>query len=458
MRSLRRIMGQMGRLALVLMVLGGTLLLGIVLSPWVRWLSSAEEPPSVSRATTLSEEATRVLLTGNLSEARQQLEEALALDPRHAQALLLKACLALEAADAQTVKAALEQLRAVAPERLEPQFLDRVLEQRPPFATVGWRHAFLRAWTELGHPSFVDSPLLPDIDAATQVFVPADAWKHASSDAVRLALVLSLPKLSESEESARWLMAQVPTLEDEALVQAAAAALLPARLTPSLRDEVRAVICRRLTRLVEASPQIMQPSLVLLWAESADEAAFSAQELEELEAIAALPRWKATSFLQTFLEAQRHLKQAGIPYPAMSAYHVASWSNTHGATYLLAKRAEATRRQLLPGARHRLGRVLWNIGARLSEQSSVLEHLVGLQFMEQGAADMRDEGERLRIVQRLEAAKALRNAADTAALERWPLPSLWEEVAEARARDEWAHRREFAAPLAKPDGGHRQSP
>jgi hypothetical protein len=456
MRSLRQIMGRMGWLVLVLGVLGGTLLLGIVLSPWVRCPSAAEQPPPASRATTLSEEATRVLLTGNLPEARQRLEEALALDPRHAQALLLKACLALEAADTQTLKAALEQLRVLAPERLEPQLLDRMLEQRPPFAMVGWRHAFLRAWTELGHPSFVDSPLLPDIDAATQVFVPADAWKHASSDAARLTLVLGMEELSE--ETARWLMAQVPTLEDEALVQAVAVALLPARLTPSLRDEARAVVRHRLIRLVEASPQVMQPRLVLLWAESPEEDAFSAQEMEELEAIAALPRWKSTAFSQTFLEAHRHLKQAGIPYPAMSAYHVASWSNTHGATYLLAKRAEATRRQLLPSSRHRLGRVLWSIGARLSEQSTVLEHLIGLQFMEQGAADLGDEGERLRIVKLLEAAKALRNAADTAALERWPLPSLWEEVAEARARDEWAHRREFAAPLAEPDGGHLQSP
>jgi hypothetical protein len=77
-----------------------------------------------------------------------------------------------------------------------------------------------------------------------------------------------------------------------------------------------------------------------------------------------------------------------------------------------------------------------------------MEHLVGLQLMEQGAADLGNEEERERVARLLEAARALRNASDTAALERWPLPSLWEEVAEARARDEWAHRREFANPLA----------
>jgi predicted Zn-dependent protease len=117
MRSLRQIMGRMGRLVLLLGVLGGTLLLGIVLSPWRRWSSAVEQPPPTSRPTALTEEATRALLTGNLPEARQRLEEALAQDPRHAPALLLKACLALEAADTQTAKTALEQLRDLAPER-----------------------------------------------------------------------------------------------------------------------------------------------------------------------------------------------------------------------------------------------------------------------------------------------------------------------------------------------------
>jgi hypothetical protein len=50
-------------------------------------------------------------------------------------------------------------------------------------------------------------------------------------------------------------------------------------------------------------------------------------------------------------------------------------------------------------------------------------------------------------------ASAMFTAADQAALERWPLPSLWEEVAEASARGEWDHIREFAGLLDGPDGG-----
>jgi hypothetical protein len=333
-----------------------------------------------------------------------------------------------------------------------------MMQHRAQFPEAGWRQAFLQAWGELGRPSFVDSPWLPEFDPAAQGFIPLEAWMHApsDSDAIRLALVLGSPALSE--ESARWLIAQVPALEDAALVQATAVALLPAELPATLRDEARTVVRRRLIRLVEDSPQVMQPRMVLLWAEAPDESAFSYEEIERLEPIAALPQWKVTSFWQTFLEARRHLKDAGISYPSMRAYQVALWSNTHGATYLLAKRAEVTRRQFLPGARHRLGRILWNIGSRLSEQSTVMEHLLGLQLMEQGAADLGNKGEGERVSRLLEAARALRNASDTAALDRWPLPSLWEEVAEARARDEWAHHREFTHPLGRSDGGSFPSP
>jgi hypothetical protein len=456
MRSLRQHLGRMGRLALMLGVLGGVLLLGAVLSPWTWRPSAVEPPPPPSNPSAPTQEAQHALLAGDLPRARQQLEEALAQDPRSAPALLLQACLALEAADTQAVKTVLEHLSRLAPERLEPQLIHRLMESRTRFPPMGWRQAFLQAWTELGHPSFVESSWLPEFDPAAQGFAPADAWKHAPSDAARLTLVLGLPTLTE--ESALWLMAQVPLLEDAALVQATAAALLPAELQTPLHDEARAVVRRRLIRHVETSPQVMQPRLMLLWAEAPEESAFSPEELERLEAIAALSRWKATSFWQTYLEARRNLKETGLVHPSRVAYQVALWSNTHGAAYLLAKRAEVTRRQLMPGARHRLGRILWNIGSRLSEQSTAMEHLVGLQLMEQGAADLGNEAERERVARLLEAAGALRSASDTAALERWPLPSLWEEVAEARARDEWAHRREFAAPLALPDAPPLESP
>ncbi len=443
MHALRQMMIWMGWLALGLGVLTGVLLLGAILAPGA-WRPAPAEPPSpVSSASALIDEASRALLAGNLSQAQQRLEEALKHEPAYAPALLLRACLALEAGDTQAAKTALEQLREVAPERMEAQLLQRLLEHHSQLPTEGWRQSFLRAWTELGRPSFGESPLLPELDACTQGLLPNDTWEHASSTPLRLALVLTLPKLSEP--GARWLIAQVPSLEDETLALAASAALLSAELPPTLHLKARAVVRDRMSRLMEASPQAMQPRLVRWWAETSEESAFNEQEWRELEALAMSPRWRGTSFSQTFQGARTQLQQAGVPYPGMAAYCVALWSNTHGATYLLAKRAEVTRKQLLPGSRQPLGRILWKVGSRLSEQSTVLERLVGLQLMKQGAMDMGDEVESQRVGPVLEAAKALRNASDTAALEHWPLPSLWEEVAEAAARDEWAHRREFAS-------------
>jgi hypothetical protein len=262
-----------------------------------------------------------------------------------------------------------------------------------------------------------------------------------------LVLVLARPTLPE--KSARWLVAQLPALEDAALVQAASVALLQAELPPALHAEARAVVRSRLTRLVDAFPGVMQPRVVLLWAEASEEGALSEQELEALEAIAALPTWKSTSFTQTFLEARMNLKEAGLTNPGVGAFEAALWSNTYLAPYLLVKRAESTRSQLLPGARHRLGRILWNIGSRLSQQSTVLERMTGLQLMWAGAKDMGDDIERERVGGVMSEASAMFNAAAQAALERWPLPALWEEVAEARARGEWDHLREFAG---LPDG------
>jgi hypothetical protein len=299
----------------------------------------------------------------------------------------------------------------------------------------------------------LDSPLLlPEVELPkTRDLIPMDAWERAASTPVRLALVLARPTLPE--KSARWLVEQLPALEDAALVQAASVALLQAELPPALHAEARAVVRRRLTRLVEASPGVMQPHLLLLWAEAPEWEALSEQELGALEAIAALPTWKTTSFTRTFLEARTNLKEAGISNPGVGAFGVALWSNTHWAPYLLARRAESTRSQLLPGARHRLGRILWNIGSRLSQQSTILERMTGLQLMRAGATDMGDDMERERVGSVMSEASAMFTAADQAALERWPLPSLWEEVAEASARGEWDHIREFAGLLDGPDGG-----
>jgi hypothetical protein len=379
---------------------------------------------------------------GDRPQARRHLREALAYDPHYAPALLFEACLAMEAGDTLAAEVLLGRLHAAVPERPEPQLLQRMLAHRADASAASWRQDFLRAWEELNRPSFADSPLLPELTSRELSFIPPEAWARATSTQARLTQVLAMPTLSE--ERARWLVSQLPALDDAALIQAAAVKLLTKALPPSGRGEALAVVRQRLARLAEDSPGVLQPRLLLLWAEAPEWGTFSQAEMEALEAIAALPTWKNTSLTHTFLEAREHLKAAGVSYPGVRAFSLATASNNTWGVILLGQRAEVTRGQLLPGSRQRLGRMLWNIGSRLRQDSAVLVSNVGLQLMEEGARDMEDEAESERVAKALKEALATVAAAEQAALERWPLPSLWEEVAEARARDEWAHVRELA--------------
>lgn len=434
----------MGRILLALGVLGGVLVLGALLSPRVWLPAPVELPPPTPRPMLLTESAGQAVVVGDVALARKLIDEAVAEDPNHAPALVLQACMDLEAGDFQAAQAALIRLKAAAPESLEAELLQRLLEHRKRAPEMGWRQAFLRAWTELDRPSFLDSPLLlPRVELPeVRDYMPARAEERSTSTPVRLALVLARPAIPQ--ENARWLVEHLPALEEPAWVLATSVALLPKELPPALHAEARTLIRKQLTQRVEDSPRVMQPRLLLLWAEAPEWAAFSEQELTALEAIAALPAWSDTSLFQIFLEARARLKEAGIPHPGIGAFEVALWSNTHWSAYLLLRRAESTRNQLLSGARHRLGRILWKIGSRVSQQPTHLERMLGLQLMEAGATDMEDDAERERAAHARKEAIAIFHAADQADLERWPLPSLWDEVAEARARDEWSHVREFA--------------
>jgi hypothetical protein len=200
------------------------------------------------------------------------------------------------------------------------------------------------------------------------------------------------------------------------------------------------------------APDLLQPRLLLLLAQAPDWGGFSQQELESLEAITSRSTWQRSSplFLETFLQAREHLKEARHPSPGVSAFTVARISANRWGLLVISQRAEKTRFQLLPNSRHRLGRVVWNLGSYLSHQSALVESNFGLQFMAEGAADMGDEQEEQRLEQVLEEALDLQRASAQAAPERWPLPSLWEEVLEARARDEWAYVRESTAGAPQP--------
>jgi hypothetical protein len=240
-----------------------------------------------------------------------------------------------------------------------------------------------------------------------------------------------------SEEKARWLLQQLPTLDEPALLAAVSDTLSHhTALPPAFRQEATPALRQRLARLVETHPHSMQPRLLLLLVGTEAHTPFSARELEELDALSTLPSWRDTSYTRTFQEARRHLRELGVHTPTERALLVAGRSTGSSSALLLLRRAEATSKQLSEDERRWMGRMLWRIGSHLSESSSYLEHTVGLLLMESGAEDLNDRCGESEASARQDELSASVLASYKAALDRWPLPSLQAEMEEARARHE----------------------
>lgn len=421
---------------LTLLLLVGLSLAGVT---GYRWLA----PPS-SEAVRHTRLAALALASGNLVEAKQRADSALEEAPRHAPALLVRACLALEEANAAEAQEALRRLDAVTPGRMETRLLELLLAHRQRTPATGWRQSFLDAWAEMGRPDFKDSPLLPVAEDTYEMpRIGVESWRGAPSAPARLVLSLASPTLTE--EQSRWLLEQLPTIEDPVLLLAASRKLQDALPATARRDAAH-VPRHRLEASVEASPRSMQPRLRLLLADTDTDSVFGAEDLEALEVLSTLPVWKETSLHPTFVETRERLKQAGILHPGERAFSVVMLSTSDRGLHVLSQRAAATRSQLTPGSRQRLGRILWNIGSRVAEQPTVPERVTGLQMMMRGAEDMQDEEKQRHIGHRLDKVHAALAALRAAALERWPLPSLREEVLEESARDELGTLKAFDGP------------
>ncbi len=358
------------------------------------------------------------------------------------QALLVRACQALEENQWDEAHEAIAQLGTLSPSRPEPLLLQRLLEQRRGLLAPGWGEAFLNAWAELGRPDLSDSPLLPPTPSA-QADVSMhieEAWRHAAEEE---RVTLALATLSLSEEQTRWLVQHAATWEDAALL----AALLDPRRRPmypaALRSEAQAALLQRLKHLTRRSPDAMLLRLTLLLSGTEGEAPFDARELEALEAIATLKRWRESSFFQTFAEARQHLRTAGVPQATARAFGVAEQTVGTGVALLLRKRAERSWDGLGWNEQRRLGRALWHIGQRMAEASSLLEHSVGTLLMELGAERMEQACDQSQAVDRDEAVREGLRASLKAHVERWPLPSLAEDLESSRARDELRWLRAF---------------
>jgi hypothetical protein len=359
-----------------------------------------------------------------------------------AQALLVHACQVLEAGRWDEAQQAISQLGTLVPGRPEPLLLQKLLEKRRGLLAPGWGNAFLEAWAELGRPDLSGSPLLPPAPSAQAdaSMLIDQAWRHASAEE-RVPLVLAA--LSVSEEQTRWLVRYAATLEDTALL----VALLDPRRQPlypeALRAEVQAVLLQRLKHLTQDSADTMVPHLAALLSGSDGEAPFDAREMEALEAIATLERWRESSFFQTFSQSRQQLLEAGVPEAATRAFGVAEQTVGIGVALMLRKRAERSWAGLSWDEQRRLGRVLWRVGQRMAGASSLLEHSVGTLLMELGAEHMEQTCDQSQALAQDETVREGLRASLKVNIERWPLPSLWEDLETSRARDELRWLRAF---------------
>lgn len=400
----------------------------------------AHAPPS-PEAVRHTQRAAVAVAARDFSAAKVELAATRSLSPEYAPALLLGACIALEEKNAREAEEAIARLQAVVPEHMETRFLEKLLAHRQRTPQAGWKQSFVDAWAELGRPDFKDSALLPEFEAPE---MDEQAWQRASTPSARLAVSLASSPLSE--EQARCALQQVPLLEAPVLVLAVARKLDDEAVPTALRVEGASIIQQRLTSLATAQPRSMQLRLWLLLALTPPEAAFSEEDFQRLEDVASLPLWREDSFAQAFDELRATLRRAGVPNAGDRAFSVVSSAMTGRGLRVLSQRAAATRSQLLPGARQRLGRILWNIGSRVAEQSSLVERVTGLQLMARGSEDMRDDEKRQHADKRMDEVLDAIAAARSAAPERWPLPSLWEELLEEGAHDELGSLQAFVGP------------
>jgi len=404
-----------------------------------------------------TDRAARAAATGERAKARELLAATLKQAPKHAPALLVRACLALEEDNDAEFREALQQLDAAAPGSMEARLLERLhtLRRAPD---MDWQQAFREAWVALGRPDFQQSALLPGAtplppDPAVADAVKA-AWEKAPSDDVRLMLALGSWRLETDQ--ALFLLGQVPRLEDPALFVAVMDALRGEALPRSAHAEARATFRQKLEALAAAHPRVMQLQLLLLLGDTEPGSEMSAAELDSLEKVAALPLWREGALTRTFEEAKRLVESSGVPDVSATAMRVASRSVADRGSWVLRTRNVGTRGALSPEGIQRLGRITRDIGARMAEQPTMMERMVGLQLLRGGAQDMGDETRREQALIQLDALEAAVARFRQAAMDRWPLHALAEALLRASLRDEPTYLLSFAPADAAPTAEARQ--
>ncbi|WP_158502115.1 hypothetical protein [Vitiosangium sp. GDMCC 1.1324] len=356
----------------------------------------------------------------------------------------VRACNALEAGNLDGAESELFTLRQLLPENPEARLLGRLVALRRTRPELGWRDAFIQAWNDIGRPDFKNSPLLEeDPEPRPTGPSPEETWERELSAEQRFVLALTM---SPEATRARAIFEQFPELAPPELLVAAVEYLERDKLPAALRARSRIALRARLSALSARHPESMLLRALLLLEGTDTKAPFTPRELQELEALSQLPDWRQTAFLSLYRYALGHLEATGVSQPKDHAYGLAVSALVSPVPVLLQRRTEASRNALTPAERQRLGEALWRIGSRISDESSVVERLVGLSLMKKAATELEDSARLLQATELLEEERATYADWKSAAPNHWPVPTLRQAMIDAAMNDEMAHMHAFRAP------------
>ncbi|WP_375768595.1 hypothetical protein NR798_44105 [Archangium gephyra] len=355
----------------------------------------------------------------------------------NAPARLMRACLYLEHGSLDAMQRDLMWPEVT--HTPEARLLLELTERRSQ--SMDWRHAFFESWDALGRPDFSKSTLLPEPleDAHVLVFI---------NDEQPLQGLPLLTVIPGQEGFLEWGPGQVRASDSVPLLMALRERLLVLEELSPARQQLLPLAEERLDQLTGSAPPTLQLALRAFLAERPPEALFQRRDLEALEPLVTLA-WKQTASEHFFQQMHESLKDM-LLLPGHHAFLLATWAQGVSLGQELQRRARASAAHLDEDDRHWLGRLLWEVGARLREQHSRLELERGLLLQVYGSELTGHSPTRMESIDLWVELGRWEEALKRSGFKRWPLASLHEEACGPRARDEHAWLQAFAGKAALP--------
>jgi len=264
--------------------------------------------------------------------------------------------------------------------------------------------------------------------------------RSPEDEAWRLPMAVLNPAFAEHER--QWVLEQVRACSSVPLLMAFREHLSSLEEQEPPRPSLLPAVKERLGQLVGSSPKTLQLALAFFLADSPPTVPFSRRDLEALEKLVALREWKQPSS-ESFYREMR--ERVDVLYaPGHHAWALATFAQGVSLGSSLLQRARSSKAHLTEDEQRWLGRLLWEVGARLREQPSRLELETGLRLQMFGSELTQHSPSRSDCIALWGKLGQWEEPVKQAAFYRWPLAPLQEESCEPRARNELVWMRSFA--------------